>query len=522
MTLNRKDKNRAWERRYHWATSLAPKQSPPSNRHGRSRQKTFSYFKEIGIPGPEPSLLWGNLAEYHTKGFVHALTDWCDKYGDVFGFYNGDLPTLVVKDLDFLTHIFIKDFQNFTDRGVIMRKEQEHASIGKSIPNAKGAKWRTMRSIISQAFTSNKLKQMMRELVQPADLFMELLDNMADAGREFAVFDPLKGLALDYTGRAAFGFDCCFTRNLSHPFLVTARKVAHSLMTGPFHVFAHSTTTLAPLVAPILWLNEKIGSFGFAAFNKETTKIVELRVQNPQARRPDLLQIMLDASEQKSNANDASMKSKGNMTLLEVGVNTTMIMLAAFETTSTAISYMCYVLAKYQDIQEKIRAEVATAVEESGELNYESIMHGMKYLRCVVDETLRMYPPATVFTTRRAVNDVEYNGIKYKAGTSFLVPTLQIHMDPRYWPEPHKFDPERFLPENASSRPSIAYQPFGAGQRSCIGERLAILEIMYTIARMVQKYRLTLGESQKNDLEMSFFAMVSVPTEGPYIKFQRI
>ncbi|XP_049524215.1 lithocholate 6-beta-hydroxylase isoform X3 [Dermacentor silvarum] len=365
----------------------------------RSRQKTFSYFNEIGIPGPEPSLLWGNLAEYHKKSFVHALTDWCAKYGDVFGFYNGDLPMLVVKDLDFVTYIFVENFQNFTDRGIVMRAEQEHASLGKSVTHSKGANWRRMRGCISQAFTSNKLKH---------------------------------------------------------------------------------------------------------------------------ARKPDLLQIMLDASIQKKHSSDAGEKTKGSMTRLEVEVNTTMTLLAGFETTSTALTYVSYVLAKYQDIQEKVRAEVASAVEEYGELNYDSVMLRMKYLRRVVDETLRIYPPGTVFTTRRALNDFDYNGIKFKAGTSFMAPTLQIHMDLRYWPEPHRFDPDRFLPENASSRPSVAYQPFGVGPRNCFGERLAILEIMYTMARMVEKYRLTLGESQKNDLELCFRATVSAPREGPYIKFQRI
>ncbi|XP_049524214.1 lithocholate 6-beta-hydroxylase isoform X2 [Dermacentor silvarum] len=429
---------------------------------------------------------------------------------------------LVVKDLDFVTYIFVENFQNFTDRGIVMRAEQEHASLGKSVTHSKGANWRRMRGCISQAFTSNKLKHMMQELKEPANLFLELMGNMADTGRECAIFERLQGLAMDYTARAAFGFDCCFQRDLSHPFMITTRKVLHGVMTGPFHVFAHSTTTLVNLVAPILWLKEKLGSSSSGVFNKETTKVVELRLRNPEARKPDLLQIMLDASIQKKHSSDAGEKTKGSMTRLEVEVNTTMTLLAGFETTSTALTYVSYVLAKYQDIQEKVRAEVASAVEEYGELNYDSVMLRMKYLRRVVDETLRIYPPGTVFTTRRALNDFDYNGIKFKAGTSFMAPTLQIHMDLRYWPEPHRFDPDRFLPENASSRPSVAYQPFGVGPRNCFGERLAILEIMYTMARMVEKYRLTLGESQKNDLELCFRATVSAPREGPYIKFQRI
>ncbi|KAL1470293.1 hypothetical protein MTO96_040513, partial [Rhipicephalus appendiculatus] len=203
-----------------------------------SRKKTFNYFKEIGIPGPEPSLMWGNLAEYHKKGFVHAITEWCTKYGDIFGFYNGDVPTLVVKDLDFLTYVFVKDFKNFTDRGIIMRPDQEHAVLSNSILHAKGAAWKRTRSCISQAFTSNKLKQVIQDLAESADLFLEMLGDLADAGREFAIHETLQCLAMDYTGRAAFGWDCCFQRNPSHPFMQAARGAVHGVMTGPIHMIA--------------------------------------------------------------------------------------------------------------------------------------------------------------------------------------------------------------------------------------------------------------------------------------------
>ncbi|CAN8008000.1 unnamed protein product, partial [Ixodes pacificus] len=83
----------------------------------RWRRKTFSYFKDLGIPGPKPNLIWGNLWEYHQNRLFRALDKWCKEYGDIFGFYNGDVPMLVVKDLEFLKHVFIKNFSNFTDRG---------------------------------------------------------------------------------------------------------------------------------------------------------------------------------------------------------------------------------------------------------------------------------------------------------------------------------------------------------------------------------------------------------------------
>lgn len=490
----------------------------------RWRQKTYNYFKEIGIPGPEPSLLWGNLTEYHEKDIVYALDEWCEKYGDVFGFYNGDVPMLVVKDLDFLRFTFIKNFQNFTDRGITMRTDQEHSFLGQGLIHARGAQWKRIRSCISQVFTSKKLKKMMPHIEETADILMKLLDEKADAGGEWLMRSSFEGLSMDYMTRAGFGFDCCFQKDLMHPFIKTARAVLRGVMKGWVHFVTQSTTTMGTLMAPLMWLNEQLGSFSYSNFNMETTKVLTHRLNNPKLRRADILQVLLDAREDDSlpKNGESDRETMSKLTAQEVGINTTVLIFAGFETTSIALNYVAFILAKHQDIQDKVRSEVTSVLEEYGQLDFESVMRGLKYLGNVIDETLRLYPPVTVFTTRRALNDFEYNGVTYKAGTCIMAPTLQIHMDPRYWPEPEKFDPDRFLPENVATRPTMAYQPFGDGPRNCVGRRLSLLELRYTMARVVEKFKMTLGESQKGRMDMKFFAMVSSPANGPYIKFERL
>ncbi|CAN8030669.1 unnamed protein product [Ixodes persulcatus] len=120
----------------------------------------------------------------------------------------------------------------------------------------------------------------------------------------------------------------------------------------------------------------------------------------------------------------------------------------------------------------------------------------MKYVRQVINETLRIWPPALTFTTRQPKEDFEYNGIKYKAGTCIMSPTLQIQRDERFFPNPMKFDPDRFSEENVSSISKIAFQPFGMGPRNCVGMRHALFEIAYTIVKMAQHFRWELGDSQ--------------------------
>ncbi|XP_077525990.1 cytochrome P450 3A8-like isoform X3 [Haemaphysalis longicornis] len=490
----------------------------------RWRRNTFKYFERIGISGPKPNILCGNLIEYHGKveaAHVQLFQASWDSWSQ--------------------TEYLVREFDRVSRQGVcarahglvlkvrrcvrvLLHTDQEHSFQSMGVLHTKGEQWKRIRGCISQAFTDNKLKQMAPQIAQSTDTFMKVLAETADAGDEYPVFGLFQGLAMDYMCHAGFGFDCCFRRDLKHPFLEGGRRVLHGFMNGFFHMFAHSTTTLGPVVAPILWLNEKLGSFTYDIFNKGTTNIVDLRLRTPETNIPDLLQTMLDARGKETDSQEGTSDGKPAraMSLQEIGINSTALIIAGFETTSTALSSLTYVLAKYQEIQEMVRSEVASVFEEYGRLDFDAVMQGMKYLSNVVDETLRMYPPGVVFTSRRAENDFEYNGITYKAGTSVMAPTLQVHMDPRYWPEPHKFDPDRFLPENSVARPSIAYQPFGAGPRNCVGLRLALFETMYTAARMVQNYRLTLGNSQKGEMEMIFDATVSAPAECPYIRFQRV
>ncbi|KAH7967911.1 hypothetical protein HPB52_003826 [Rhipicephalus sanguineus] len=100
------------------------------------------------------------------------------------------------------------------------------------------------------------------------------------------------------------------------------------------------------------------------------------------------------------------------------------------------------------------------------------------------------------FVSRKAVNDFEYKGVHYKAGTGFMSPTLHIHRDVRYWPDRLNFNPERFAPENEGSYHKVAYQAFGVGPRNCIGMRMAYMALNLTIARLVQRFHLELGPSQ--------------------------
>ncbi|KAM7289960.1 cytochrome P450 3A14, partial [Ixodes scapularis] len=169
---------------------------------------------------------------------------------------------------------------------------------------------------------------------QVADIFVEILGEKADEGKEYPMLCLFQGLTMDYVGRAAFGFDCTFQRDLKHPFLRTAQSVLPGVMTGPFHFLAQSTTTVPYFTAPLLWLNAKLGTFTYDVFNKQTMKVVELRQSHPEAKKPDMLQTMLDVEAEEGQLPeapqllDADAKLYKRMSPEEVAINTTILFIA--------------------------------------------------------------------------------------------------------------------------------------------------------------------------------------------------
>ncbi|KAL3197928.1 hypothetical protein MRX96_044614 [Rhipicephalus microplus] len=499
----------------------------------RWRQRHFSYFKSLGIPGPEPNLLWGNIREYHSTHHHKVIEKWLEKYGDTFGFYDGDVPFVVTLDLDFLEYVLVRNFQNFTDRGDELLTEQKHPLLRNSIVYAAGTQWRNIRRCVASGFTPAKLKQMLTDMNRGADIYLDIAGEHADSGREANVYELYRKLSMDYVGRAAFGVDCSFQRGPDNVLATTTKVILQSVMTGPLHFLCQSTSALGIFATPLYWIHMILGAYAAITMTKETARVIDLRRKNPEFRKPDVLQSLLDAEyEEESSETEYGTSANGKgpanvpksrvLTKDEVLLNASTLFVAGHDTLSTSLSYVTYLLAKHQDIQNRVRKEINDATSSTEELDYETVTRKLPYLSQVVSEALRLYAPVLTFVSRKAINDFEYKGIHYKAGTCFMSPTLQIHRDARYWPDPLNFDPERFAPENEGSYHKVAYQAFGLGPRNCLGQRMGYVALNLTLARLVQQFHLELGPSQGEEpLDIDCRAVVSEPAVGPWIVFRR-
>lgn len=163
------------------------------------------------------------------------------------------------------------------------------------------------------------------------------------------------------------------------------------------------------------------------------------------------------------------------------------IFLAGHETTAVALTWLFHCLDENREVEKKLLAEACSVL--NGRTPVVEDLRNLEYARMVIEETMRLYPPVWS-VGRYAIEDDVVDGWLIPAGTNVLMPNISIHHNPRYWPEPMKFIPERFSRENSKDRHRFVYFPFGGGPRLCIGNNFALMEMQLAVPMLVQQFGL--------------------------------
>ncbi|CAH1789283.1 unnamed protein product, partial [Owenia fusiformis] len=232
-------------------------------------------------------------------------------------------------------------------------------------------------------------------------------------------------------------------------------------------------------------------------------KIVEIRRDNPLKSEDD--HIFLD-------------------TLLEAGIPESQLIddsisftVAGFHTSGLFLTWLFYFLALHQDVQTKVYDELLKVLGPNGKISADNI-NDLQYGRQVQDETLRCSVLAP-WTARYQHMDVELGGHTIPAETPVILALGVSLQDEEYWPEPTKFDPDRFSPENSKLRPDMAFQPFGfAGKRKCPGYRFSYIEVQVLVAEILRKFRIKLVEGQ---VVMPVYGFVTNPKEEIWVTLEK-
>lgn len=219
------------------------------------------------------------------------------------------------------------------------------------------------------------------------------------------------------------------------------------------------------------------------SFKKIISETVETRKRKGIVRQ-DMIHLLMQSMNQEDS----------QVTIEDIMGQAFIFFLAGFESAASLMCFVAQELATHPDVQNKLYQEIKKQLEEDrGQITYDSLMK-MKYLDMVVKETLRLFPPAP-FTNRQCVKEYDlpspmdgYPGCRIEKGTLIMVSIFGLHHDPKYFPEPEKFDPERFSEQNKGNIDQYTYMPFGYGPRQCIGNRFVLMETKIVIVNILRKF----------------------------------
>lgn len=433
----------------------------------------LSVFKKLGISGPPPLPLFGNTARtlFDPNSAPKLHQEWYKKYGKVFGMFLFRQPFLMVADPDMIKEILIKEFPKFHNRRALLDIPKPYDRMLTIVP---GQKWKDLRNTLSPTFSASKMKQMMSFMNEAVDTLMQKVDSISKTGEIVDFHRWLQSLTMEVILSTAFGVKAETQTVENDPITELAKKaMAPHPLIGIMLLLPFGDHLLKFFPDPFDF--DKIGSVA-ANIIAERTKANG----SSEGHRKDMLQLMLDA---KSDTGGEKIDND------DIQAQSLVFLLAGYETSSTTLGFVCYHLAIDVHVQDKLRAEIDQMCPGDEVSPSYDVLHKMEYLDMVINEALRMYPPG--FVLQRDCNETcTIKGVTIPSGMPVFVPCYAIHHDPEIWPEPEKFDPERFTEAEKAKRHPYTFMPFGYGPHNCVGMRFALLEIKLTLVRLLKKYKL--------------------------------
>ncbi|XP_018339415.1 PREDICTED: cytochrome P450 9e2-like isoform X3 [Trachymyrmex septentrionalis] len=429
-----------------------------------------SYFKQLNIPHLRPIPILGNMTPYVFRRISHMelLQKMYNLFPDAkfFGLYNFLTPIFVIRDPDLISTIAIKQFDNFCDHQGFVNEILDPIAA-KNLFNLQGDHWREMRKLLSPSFTSSKMKMMFELMCQCAE---NLTNFVTTQSGETAKTNNMKDLLSKYTNdtiaTCAFGIEVDSFKNPKNEFFSLGMEALS--FNKPWMAFKFQMQLNFPQIAKLF----KLRMFGPRVenfFKNVVATTVKARDEQGIVR-PDMIQLMM---ENRNNDNGPEFD------INEMTAQAFVFFLAGFDTISTAMCFTTYEIGINPDVQKKLREEVDDVLSQTNDKPTYEAINSMKYLDAVISEALRLYPIAS-FLDRKCVKETKLppatpdgEPITIKPGDSIWIPNFSLHRDPKYYPHPDKFDPDRFL--NGDVDNSV-YMPFGIGPRICIGNRFALMQ----------------------------------------------
>jgi cytochrome P450 len=418
-------------------------------------------------PGPPASGILGHLRDVERDPlgfFVRSQRD----YGDIVGLRLLTQRACLLAHPDHVKRV-LHDRHAYYDKNTWDFRMLKPV-LGDSLLTTDGPVWLRQRRLMQPAFHKRRIDAFATVMVDQTAKLCERWAARAASDAPVDVAAEMNRLTLDIVTEALFG-----TQVGDQAALVgeSVRRLSES--------FVADIGT--PLGFLSIFLKRPLGRARrpATALHAVVQEIIERRLAAPDDDRDDLLALLLAARDEDTG-------ERMDPTLLRNQVLT--LFVAGHETTSNALAWTWYLLSTNPGVAERLRVELAQAL--GGRTPTIDDLPQLRYARMVVEESMRLYPPAWA-TSRNPTEDDEIDGVRIAKGTLVFLSPYLTHRHPDFWPHPERFEPERFEPERVKDRHRFAYFPFGGGPHLCIGETFAMTEATLVLATLAQRFRLDLA-----------------------------
>lgn len=458
----------------------------------------------------------------------------------LYGTFNFKIPQYIIRDPELIKQISVKDFDHFQDhRGFTDAKADKF--WGNTLFFLKGEKWRQMRATLSPAFTGSKMRQMFELVAECVDEVVNHFLKRIENGEKVSVEmkDFFSRYTNDVIASCAFGLKINSFVDKDNDFFINGKSLMN--FTGTKNILKMIFMGRLPAVARALGISLVDKAVG-RSFHKTIMDTMKYRKEK-NIFRPDMINIMMQVRDGtlKYQSDDGKKEQEGFATVEEsevgkIAVNRKwnddeivaqcfLFFAAGFDTSSTLLTFVSYELTVNPDIQQKLYEEIAEMDQQldGKRIGYDALQK-MKYMDQVICETLRKWPPAPQ-NDRVCVKDYVFNiddksKFNMEKGSTCLYTVYGIHHDPKYFPEPENFDPERFNDENKNNIKPGTYIPFGIGPRNCIGSRFALMEIKAILYYMLLHFSFEPNEKTVIPIKLKKSMFVLLPENGLHLDFK--
>ncbi|KAK4267986.1 hypothetical protein QN277_024695 [Acacia crassicarpa] len=493
-------------------------------------RSTRERLRKQGIDGPIPHIFLGNIPEIKSIQIQEAqsrslhqvaspishhwpftifshLHKWRNQYGPICLYYGGRIQFLMVQDTELVKEVSCNTSLNLGKPSYLSK--DFGPLFGRGILSSSGPLWAHERKIISPQLYLDKVKGMVDLMVESTNIMLRDWEARIESSKggevvaEMKIDEDLRSLSADIIARACFGSNYEKGQEIFTKLRLIQKLMSKSPVGVPGLRYLPTRSNRE------IWRLEK-------EVNSMITRLVNQRLK--EGDEQDLMQMIMEGATKRNEDGGGDLLSNHISRDKFIVDNCKNIFFAGHETTAVTASWALMLLAEHQDWQDRCRAEV---LQVCGNGTFDATMlRSLKTVTMVIQETLRLYPPAT-FVIRTALQDITLGGISIPKGVNIQIPIPLLQQDPELWgPNAHMFNPQIFANGiSEACKTPHAYLPFGIGSRVCAGQHLAMAELKVVLSLILLRFRFCLSPCYRHS---PAFRLVIEPGEGVILRVSRI